>query len=145
MTSARNLTLALRCTPSPEPDPFGSVFTMEFTPLTGGASIQHRWQYGDLEGTHSRRYRTHALYTMPLFCLNNSTRASFRSPRSTTPSTCHRPPALASPACSVRLGHDYRSILSLSSEQNQCTECLLRVCGPFMTVGCYILFARSSF
>jgi hypothetical protein len=78
----QNLTLALRCTPPSEapPDPFDSVFTMEFTPSTGRATISHRWQCGNVEGTYSRRYSTHALYAMPLYCL---------AATDNTTSTCH--------------------------------------------------------
>ena len=97
----------LRCTPPPGPDPFDSAFTMEFTPSIGTATIEHQWQCGDVAGTYSRHYRTHAPYTMPLFCLDNSIcyanrhtvkglTASFKSPRSTTPSMCRRPPARVS-------------------------------------------------
>ncbi|KAK3339805.1 hypothetical protein B0T25DRAFT_636249 [Lasiosphaeria hispida] len=77
-TEVYQTSLVLRCAPLPNalPDPSVSTFRMEFTPLTSRAVIQHWWGCGDAKGTYSRRYRTYALYTMPLYCLDGDTKLS---------------------------------------------------------------------
>ena len=107
----QNLTLALRCTPPSEapPDPFGSVFTMEFTPSTGRATIRHRWQCGNVGGTYSRRYSSHALYTMPLYCLGSSSchanrhtvKGQLQEPAQYDPVDVPPPPGASKPGCTA--------------------------------------------